>query len=453
MKEIVRLLRLLIIQLLLVLLVSSIRQAQVPPSQNEISQLIICPYKWESMDMLNSYKGTELSDKYEESIMASDLLDNQPLYVSVTTIQGRLFGLLDTLYSILNGTVLPNHIYIFVSREQYLLDQGINETHILTQCNGIIDIVKEYPHISVIFTENIGPHRKLLPLLSMKWNENCAIVTIDDHEIYSKRTLESLILFYKASNKSSIVSLRSRRMGVCSDAPPWRLSPYMKHHRGTWPESLHGRKEMLILPTGTGGVLYRPDFFHPVVFDRRILNLTRTGDDLLFRLSTMINNVFIVTACVIGTDSCEVKIREPQLVGLEMNKRRKYIIMDPLKHNFCLDTKNDSNIIRRQLKGEYKIDHNRRDWRQKEESLAAKFNAVGGNNYMWDNSVNFLEAIGLYKLKEILQDFVPKERTSCLAHGYIISTQSNGNIISKAVDQMKVGIQQLYDKECGILFC
>jgi len=70
-----------------------------------------------------------------------------------------------------------------------------------------------------------------------------------------------------------------------------------------------------------------------------------------------------------------------------------------------------------------------------------------------DNSVNFLEAIGLYKLKEILQDFVPKERTSCLAHGYIISTQSNGNIISKAVDQMKVGIQQLYDKECGILFC
>jgi hypothetical protein len=117
MKEIVMLLRLLIIQLLLVLFVSSIRQAQVPPSQNGISQLIICPYKWESMDMLNSYKGTELSDKYKESIMASDLLDNQPLYVSVTTIQGRLFGLLDTLYSILNGTVLPNHIYIYLFLE------------------------------------------------------------------------------------------------------------------------------------------------------------------------------------------------------------------------------------------------------------------------------------------------------------------------------------------------
>ena len=65
MKEIVRLLRLLIIQLLLVLLVSSIRQAQVPPSQNEISQLIICPYKWEPMRELYTHYGDRLSSRYK----------------------------------------------------------------------------------------------------------------------------------------------------------------------------------------------------------------------------------------------------------------------------------------------------------------------------------------------------------------------------------------------------
>jgi hypothetical protein len=39
--------------------------------------------------------------------------------------------------------------------------------------------VKEHP-VSIVFTENIGPHRKLLPLLSRKWNEDCVIMTTDD---------------------------------------------------------------------------------------------------------------------------------------------------------------------------------------------------------------------------------------------------------------------------------
>jgi hypothetical protein len=139
--------------------------------------------------------------------------------------------------------------------------------------------------------------------------------------------------------------------------------------------------------------------------------------------------------------------------------------MSPVEHKYCtvstrLLSKNDTinslfndkylyNSSRsRRLDTEHKL----RDWRQKEDSLAAKFNAIGGNNHMWDNSVNFLDEIGLYRLKAILQDFVPIERTSCLAHNFIISP-SNGNILSKTVDKVKVGIQHLYDKECGILSC
>jgi len=45
-----------------------------------------------------------------------------------------------------------------------------------------------------------------------------------------------------------------------------------------WPEAAPGLRELLLLPTGTGGVLYRPRFLHPlVVFDRRLVNITRTG--------------------------------------------------------------------------------------------------------------------------------------------------------------------------------
>ena len=39
--------------------------AQVPPSQNEVSQLIICPYKWEPMKELYNHYGNGLSPKYK----------------------------------------------------------------------------------------------------------------------------------------------------------------------------------------------------------------------------------------------------------------------------------------------------------------------------------------------------------------------------------------------------
>ena len=33
---------------------------------------------------------------------------------------------------------------------------------------------------SIIFTQNIGPHRKLLPILAHFWGNDCVIVTFDD---------------------------------------------------------------------------------------------------------------------------------------------------------------------------------------------------------------------------------------------------------------------------------
>ena len=38
--------------------------AQVPPSQLEVTPLIICPYKWEPMKELYTYYGDRLSSRY-----------------------------------------------------------------------------------------------------------------------------------------------------------------------------------------------------------------------------------------------------------------------------------------------------------------------------------------------------------------------------------------------------
>ena len=255
-------------------------------------------YSGKSRDLnVDSSGSSSSSSSLAGRPLASQLIGGTPVYISMTTIHNRLYGIAATIETILRGSVLPTHIYIFVSSEPYLLDQGISKDFMVSSSGKLRALSEAFPHISVIFTDNIGPHRKLLPLLAKKWDEDCVIVTVDDHEMYPKGMLASLLDYYRASDGTAVVALRSRRMGICTDSPPWRVSSYTKNHKGLWPETKPGHREMLMLPTGTGGVLYRPQFFHPIIFDRRFLNLTRTGDDLMFRLATMAKGIAVVTAC------------------------------------------------------------------------------------------------------------------------------------------------------------
>ncbi len=142
-----------------------------------------------------------ISPRLKSKPLASDLIQ-QPVYVSLTTMRRRIYGLSSTVGSIIEGSVLPDHIYIFVSKEPYLLDEGVTEEFLLSKLSQSRSLIAEFPFISIVFTENIGPHRKLLPLLFDKWREDCVIITIDDHEWYAKDTLSSLIMYYNATGAS-----------------------------------------------------------------------------------------------------------------------------------------------------------------------------------------------------------------------------------------------------------
>lgn len=217
---------------------------------------------WESFDKFNDYHGKLNSSEtatyiQEYQILASQKLKSQKVYISLTTIHSRLYGLCDTIESIVQGTVLPDHIYIILSKDPFLLDEGVTEETVMTQLSNVLVLKRSFPFISVIFTQNIGPHRKLLPLLRQKWDEDCVIITIDDHEIYSRTAIAGLIQYYVSSAKDAVIALRSRRMSFCRNGPPWHISPYTnknKHrNRGLWPESMPGLREYLTLPTGTAG--------------------------------------------------------------------------------------------------------------------------------------------------------------------------------------------------------
>ena len=106
---------------------------------------------------------------------------NIPLYVSVTSIHSHQEALIQTLKSIRTQSLLPNKCYIYLSTDSNLFDDGFPHEEITNhELNRLIENHSIF--FEVIWTKDIGPYTKLIPILKDKWNEDCLIVTIDDIE-------------------------------------------------------------------------------------------------------------------------------------------------------------------------------------------------------------------------------------------------------------------------------
>jgi hypothetical protein len=79
------------------------------------------------------------------------------------------------------------------------------------------------------------------------------IVTVDDDTLYTPKFLQSFMSAYLRSNASAVVASRVRRISFCSDYPHHTM-PYVYWTRRHCDAV---KNELLVLPTGVGGVLYR----------------------------------------------------------------------------------------------------------------------------------------------------------------------------------------------------
>jgi hypothetical protein len=82
----------------------------------------------------------------------------------VTSIFQRQDKLLKTLKSIINQTLLPNKCYIYLSTEPYLLDKGFKDKIINIELSNFLNKNNIF---EICWCKNIGPYRKLLPLLHL----------------------------------------------------------------------------------------------------------------------------------------------------------------------------------------------------------------------------------------------------------------------------------------------
>ena len=360
---------------------------------------------------------------------ASELLGGQQVYISLTSISSRLDTLAPTILSVLHGEILPDMIYIFLSRDKFLIDEGVTVEDLVQKAPALMTLLLNHPTlISVAFTPNIGPHRKLLPLLAKKWNDDCIIVTIDDHEIYKRNMLKSLVSGYLASNKSSVVALRTRRIAFCQgeSSHVWSTADYSTASGfGQWPELGSMHHEMLMLPTGMGGVLYRPRFFHPVIFDEEFLKLTGTTDDLMFRLGALAAGTPVLALCKDEQhcdhspepwSSQELHGFKQVYRGVDANVlskwegRREALAIWNIVSNASiadqLGTRSSTSIASsRSLRSSSENEP------AKVLSLGSKYNIRGGGNSAnWRQSVDYLKHIGVYDFNAFIQTAILRER-------------------------------------------
>lgn len=203
------------------------------------------------------------------------------VYVSITSIYSRQDRLFHCILSVLKQSYLPNNIYLYLSEESSFFDSGFRNKQITFEPLNIL--IKENKIIEIIWGNDIGPFGKLLPLLKNKWEEDCLIITLDDDTIYYEKLIEQLIQDY--NREHCVISYR----GFTANTDNIKELKYYNRKNKTESKSLFN------FPTGKGGILYHPYFFHKtrdLIFNRNIYNLScPKADDIWLMIIRYLNNI------------------------------------------------------------------------------------------------------------------------------------------------------------------
>jgi hypothetical protein len=255
---------------------------------------VALPYRWDEVHVTikNSTSHQEIrsaQSSFYVSLPVADMI-KQPVYVSIATMSSRIHQIHKVVLSYLHGLVRPTKIFVFISRHPFLIDEGIPLTSIPPELLALAAAKL----VSIVYTQNLGPHRKLLPLLRHFRNKDVVIATVDDDWLSRTQNVVLYLLLqkYKETAGKHVVALRPRRIGLCRTAED-KVTKYEQWSVINTPDVT----EMLVVPTGTGGILYRPRFFHEVVFNHDLWLASLTTDDFMFRLTTMARNISVAVGC------------------------------------------------------------------------------------------------------------------------------------------------------------
>lgn len=183
------------------------------------------------------------------------------IIVSLTTYGKRLYDVSLTIESIMQGTMKPNKIILWLEEE-------------LTEVALPISLKKQQKRgLEIRYCKNIRSYKKLI--YTLKEFPMAAIITIDDDVLYGYDLVENLVNTHSLY-PTSVIANRVHRIKLDNNNRP--LS-YLKWDMCSYPNDV----SVLNFAVGVGGILYPPNCFVDHVFDEGVfLNICPFADDVWF---------------------------------------------------------------------------------------------------------------------------------------------------------------------------
>jgi hypothetical protein len=238
-----------------------------------------------TQNVLLSQKTNYLRDKTINSKsngICSEKLCRNDIVVSLTTFGNRIHNTHLAIESIMQGTVKPNKIVLWLAEDEFK-NKRLPKTLLLQQERGL----------EIEYCKDLRSYKKLIPALS-KYPDSC-IITIDDDVMYEYDLIERLINTH-IDNPDKICACRMHRIVLEEENKP---ASYLKWKYGIDDEQVLP----LNFPTGVGGILYPPKCFNQKVFnDKVFMDICPNADDIWFYAMALLN----------GTKSIWVKNDKPE---------------------------------------------------------------------------------------------------------------------------------------------
>jgi hypothetical protein len=188
------------------------------------------------------------------------------LPISLTSISSRLDILPKTLRSLLDQTLKPTAIHIWLSTAASGMDDGCKTLPI-----ELTSLLATEPLLHLHWTENTGSYRKLLPFA--KLYPDTPVLVVDDDTIHSQELVATAYMLW--NQYKCCISFRAT---IFNKDEHYRL----------WPNAA-GKKGVTIFHKGNGGTVYHTSWFQePIIHDSSVfLNIAPTADDIWFNLWRM----------------------------------------------------------------------------------------------------------------------------------------------------------------------
>jgi len=231
-------------------------------------------YKKKSRHEIDNNKIQKQINKFKETGVAKEKR-NPKLMVSITSFQQRMYDIHFALYSLLNQSLKPNGVVLWLGEKEFPnKEDDLPQSVLSLKNNGL----------TIKWCKDIGPYTKLIPAL--KEFPDDIIVTADDDIYYPRNWLELLYNAY----------LKEPQYIHCHRAHRITFDEYKNINKySQWTAEVSNVDlSFCNFITGSGGILYPPkSFYKDVLNEQLFLKLSPTADDIWFWAMAVLNNTKI----------------------------------------------------------------------------------------------------------------------------------------------------------------